>query len=78
MKIGTMRIGDRVMDKKDMLQLARMILYDQCPPDNQMYLCKMGEYPECDCTMCWDNYLLWAVNGYRGDPYEFDRKREIR
>lgn len=66
------------MDKENMFQLARMILHDQCPPDNRMYLCKMGEYPECDCTRCWDNYLFWAVNGYKGDPYKFDRKREIK
>lgn len=63
------------MVNKDIFHLARMILHNQCPPDNRMYLCNMGEEPECDCTMCWDNYLFWAVNGYRGDPYELDRKR---
>ena len=62
------------MAKENMFQLARMILQDQCPPDNKMYLCNMGEELECDCVRCWDKYLFWAVNGYRGDPYKFDRK----
>ena len=65
------------MAKESMFQLARMILHDQCPPDNQMYLCKMGECPECDCTECWENYLWWAVNGYKGDPYYSDRQIEV-
>jgi hypothetical protein len=52
-----------------------MINRDQCPPDNRMYLCNMGEDPECDCVECWEKYIFWAVNGYRGDPYQFDRKK---
>lgn len=64
------------MAKENMFQLAQMILRDQCPPDNRMYLCSMGEEAECDCTECWDKYLFWAVNGYRGDPYKMDRIRE--
>lgn len=65
------------MAKEDMFQLARMILNDQCPPDNRMYICNMGEEPECDCIRCWDNYLFWAVNGYKDkdDPYKFDRNK---
>ena len=68
------------MAKETMFQLACMILHDQCPPDNRMYYCNMGEDPECDCTGCWDRYLWWAVNGYKDndEPYRFDRKREIR
>lgn len=66
------------MEREDIFQLALMINRDQCPPDNRMYYCNMGEDPECDCVMCWDNYLFWAVNGYRGDPYKFDRDKEIR
>ena len=31
--------------------------------------CKMGEECENDCERCWEKYLFWAVNGYRGDPY---------
>ena len=65
------------MPREDIFSLARMILHDQCPPDNKMYLCSMGEEAECDCTQCWETYLLWAVNGYRGDPYSSDRQREI-
>lgn len=65
------------MAKENVFQLARMILHDQCPPDNKMYLCKFGEEAECRCIECWDNYLLYAVNGYKRDPYEFERKREI-
>ena len=64
------------MSKENVFQLARMILHDQCPPDNKMYYCNMGEEPECDCIICWDKYLFWAVNGYRGDPYEFDRNKK--
>ena len=69
-------LGD-VMAKESMFELARMILNDQCPPDNKMYLCRFGEEAECRCVECWDRYLFWAVNGYRGDPYEFDRKKII-
>lgn len=65
------------MEKENMFQLARMILHNECPPDNRMYLCRFGEEAECRCTECWDNYLLYAVNGYKRDPYEFKRKREI-
>lgn len=64
------------MAKESMFQLAQMILRDQCPPDNKMYLCSMGEEAECDCTECWDKYLFWAVNGYKGDPYKMDKIRE--
>ena len=65
------------MERESMFQLARMILRDQCPPDNRMYLCKMGESEECDCTACWDTYLFWAVNGYKGDPYKWDKYKDI-
>jgi hypothetical protein len=66
------------MQKPDIFHLALMILHDQCPPDNKMYYCNMGEDPECDCTMCWSNYLFWAQNGFKKeqDPYKFDRKRD--
>lgn len=59
-------------------QLALMILQDQCPPDNRMYLCRMGEECECECVRCWSNYLFYAVNGYQpqDDPYKLDRKRD--
>ena len=66
--------------KENMFQLARMILHDQCPPDNTMYLCKMSDHDDCECTLCWDNYLLWAANGYSeryNKPYVSDRNREV-
>lgn len=66
------------MERESIFQLALMINRDECPPDNRMYYCNMGEDPECDCTECWDKYLFWAVNGYRDndDPYKFDRKKK--
>ena len=68
------------MARESIFQLALMINHDQCPPDNRMYYCNMGEDPECDCTMCWEKYLYWAVNGYKDndDPYKFDRDKKIR
>ena len=71
---------DKCMERESIFQLALMINQDQCPPDNRMYLCNMGEDPECDCIRCWENYLYWAVNGYKenDDPYKFDRKREVK
>lgn len=65
------------MEKKSMFELARMIVHNECPPDNRMYLCRFGEEAECRCTECWDNYLFYAVNGYDRDPYETDRKRVV-
>ena len=65
------------MAKESMFHLARMILHDQCPPDNRMYLCQMGECPECDCVMCWDTYLWWVNSGYNGDPYVRDKQTEV-
>lgn len=78
MKIVTINAPkDNSTPKVSMYGLARMILNDQCPPDNRMYLCRMGESEECDCMACWDKYLLWAVNGYRGNPYEMDKYSDI-
>lgn len=67
------------MAKESMFHLARMIAHNECPPDNRMYLCRFGEEAECRCTECWDNYLFWAVNGYReeDEPYRIDRKRVV-
>ena len=59
-------------------QLAMLILHDACPPDPTKYLCKMGEECENDCERCWEKYLFWAVNGYKGDPYKFDKAIEGR
>ena len=64
------------MAKESMYCLARMILHNQCPPDNKMYLCNMGEEDDCDCTECWDKYLFWALNNYKGDPYQMDKIKE--
>ena len=59
-------------------QLALLILHDACPPDPTKYLCKMGEECENDCERCWEKYLFWAVNGYKGDPYKCDKAIEGR
>ena len=66
-------------NNKTMFQLANMILRDECPPDNTLYLCRMGEEDECRCEECWSNYLLWAVNGYRKQdkPYRQERRYEF-
>ena len=40
-----------------LLDCARMILFDQCPPDNKHYLCMEGEDDAPDCALCWDRYL---------------------
>lgn len=42
---------------------ARMILFDQCPPDNKHYLCMMSEDDTPDCTKCWDDYLRGVAAG---------------
>lgn len=65
---------EELTEKKDMFHLALMILHNQCPPNNKMYLCTMGEELECDCTLCWSNYLFWATNGHMDDPYKYWRK----
>lgn len=62
----------------EMYQLARMILQDQCPPDNRMYLCRMCEDDCLDCTSCWNNYLLYVLNEGRQDPYASDRRKYYR
>lgn len=56
-----------------MFKCARMILHNQCPPDNRAYVCQHGE--ECefeDCTRCWDNYLLYVYNGRTDHPYQLE------
>lgn len=64
----------RPVDKSDIyFRCAYAILNDECPPDRHFYLCKMGEEPELDCVICWDNYLWYLNNGL--DSYESDRKR---
>lgn len=46
-----------------LLDCARMILFDQCPPDNKHYLCMKQEDDTPDCTLCWDNYLWGVIAG---------------
>ena len=60
-----------------MLTLATMILHDECPPDRRAYLCNHGEEDNDDtnCTRCWQNYLLYAINGETGHPYQIDLNR---
>lgn len=42
------------------MECARMILFDQCPPERKHYLCMVSEDCTADCTQCWSNYL-WKV-----------------
>ena len=49
-------------------QAAISILFDECPPDNKFYYCRMGEEPENECKTCWMNYLWFIANGF--NPYE--------
>lgn len=63
-------------EEYSMLGLALLILNDSCPPDNTKYLCRKGEECENDCLRCWEKYLYWAANGYRGDPYRYDKITE--
>lgn len=48
-----------MLTKKEfaLLECARMILADQCPPDRKHYLCMVSEDCTGDCTQCWGNYL---------------------
>ena len=46
-----------------LLDCARMILFDQCPPDNKHYLCMEGEDDAPDCALCWDRYLHGVASG---------------
>lgn len=46
-----------------LLDCARMILFDQCPPDNKHYLCMEGEDDAPDCALCWDRYLRGVASG---------------
>lgn len=62
--------------RPDIFQCALSILRDECPPERKMYLCNMGEDPECDCKECWTNYLFYVVNGRKGDPYKWDKIKE--
>lgn len=60
-----------------MYTLAIMILRDECPPDRRAYLCNHGEEDNDDtnCVRCWENYLLNAINGETGHPYQRDLNR---
>ena len=62
--------------RPDIFQCALAILSDECPPERHMYLCNMGEDPECDCKECWTNYLFYVVNGRKDDPYKWDKIKE--
>lgn len=62
--------------KPNLLQCALMLAQDQCPPEQNMYLCSKEEDPTGDCKLCWTNYLFYVANGRKEDPYEFDWRRE--
>ncbi len=52
--------------RKDVLSLALLILRDECPPDNTMYLCNRCEEHDSECCQrCWTTFLFWAANGYK-------------
>lgn len=58
------RMVFRVAEKESALwKCARMILADQCPPDNKHYLCMKQEDDTPDCTLCWCNYLEGIAAG---------------
>lgn len=59
-----------------LFQLALLILHDNCPPDPTKYLCKMDKECKNVCKRCWEKYLFWAANGYKGDPYKRDKAIE--
>ena len=54
----------------DLLDCARMILQDQCPPDSRHYLCLVSEDCTPDCTLCWINYM----EGIAGDIIELPKR----
>lgn len=69
-----------ITKKYSIMELAHMILRDECPPDNEMYLCMMSDHEDCECERCWSNFLYWAQNGYdpeRQNPYRCDRNIEM-
>lgn len=51
-----------IMTQKEyaFLECARMILFDQCPPERKHYLCMVSEDCTANCTQCWSDYL-WKV-----------------
>ena len=58
-------------------QCARMILYDQCPPDRKHYLCMKQEDDTGACTQCWENYLWGLAKGDIELPSEIQRRAAI-
>ena len=54
----------------DLLDCARMILRDECPPDRRHYSCMASEDDTPDCTLCWSNYM----DGIAGDIIELPKK----
>jgi len=55
-------------------QCAFMILFDQCPPDTNHYLCMKEEDDSIvDCTQCWSNYL-WGLTMGTIEPYIENRR----
>lgn len=57
----------RFTKKEAMLyECAKMILFDQCPPECKYYLCMVSEDCTGDCTQCWSNYLMGIGAGTIG------------
>lgn len=61
-----------------LLSVALDLLYDRCPRDSSMYLCKLQEDDEDGgtCERCWEHYLFYVANGCVRDPYESERRRD--
>lgn len=77
-KVVKVSEDDRKPQDYSLFQLALLILYDNCPPDPAKYLCKIDKEGKNVCKCCWETYLFWAVNGYKGDPYKGDKVKEGR
>lgn len=62
-----------------LLQCARMILADQCPPDRKHYLCLVQEDDTGDCTQCWNNFL-WGLSVGNVNPcmFRFDNEGRLQ
>ncbi len=65
----------RMTKKEDAMHTcARMILYDQCPPDRKYYLCMKQEDDTGACAQCWENYM-WDLAGGAVELLSEDRRK---
>lgn len=59
--------------ERALLECARMILQDQCPPQNRFYLCMVPEDDTPDCALCWSRYM----EGIAGGAIELPKKGAV-